>query len=56
MNNKKDRKQPNLETIEAIKESEQLIKDKNAKTYSTFSDILHELNSVLFDTQPENRK
>lgn len=43
MYNHKDRNQPTSETIEAIKESEQLIDDKNAKIYSTFSEILNEI-------------
>lgn len=34
---------PNSETIEAIKESERLINDKSAKTYSSFSEILEEI-------------
>lgn len=36
---------PNSETIEAIKESEQLIHDKSAKTYSSFTEILEEIDN-----------
>lgn len=56
MYNHKDKRQPNSETIEAIKESEELIDDKNAKTYSTFSEILDEINYELFYTHPINRQ
>lgn len=44
MNNQKDNNQPNLETVEDIKESEKLICDKNAKIYASFSEILEEVN------------
>lgn len=36
---------PNAETIEAIRESERLINDKNARTYSSFSEILEEIEN-----------
>ena len=34
---------PNTDTIEAIEETQQLKKDKNKKSYATFSDALKDI-------------
>lgn len=36
---------PNRETIEAIEESERLLNDPNAKTYSTINEMMADLNA-----------
>ena len=39
--------EPNADTIEAIEEAEMLLNDPNAKTYSSFSEILAEVEEEL---------